>query len=185
MDDRLHFLIEFHMGHSALEEERVKCRHCTGLVHEMGWNITLTGDHVVRWAIAELEAGQTSEALVRLAAVKEPATWRDVADLFRVAYTDLGYDKFTKDQHLLRHAKEIAIRIADGRTAPAEGCGYIWNICEHLEFPSDLDGFTLDMLCAGCHPQLGTPLDDAGLHREIIKYARSIVDRISESNNKA
>ena len=183
MDDRLHFLIEYHMGHSALEEERVKGRHCTGLVGEMGWNITVTGDHVVRWAIAELDAGQTSKALVRLAAVQEPTTWRDVAELFRVAYADLGYDRFTKEQHLLRHVKEIATRIVDGRMDPAEGCGYIWYIGEQAGFPREIDAWTLDMLCAGCHPETGMSLDESSLHREIVNYARRIVDQASTPNN--
>ena len=69
--------------------------------------------------------------------------------------------------------------------APGEGCGYLWYICEHLDFPSPIDGFTLDILCAGCDPRLGTPLNEVGLHGEIIQYARSIVDQTPESNNKA
>lgn len=110
------------MGHSALEEERVKCSDCSGLVHDMGWNITLTGDHVVRWAIAELDAGQTSDALVKLAAIQVPTTWRDVGELFRTAYTDLGYDRSTKEQHLLMYATEIAGRVVNGSMDPIEGC---------------------------------------------------------------
>ncbi len=176
VDDRLYFLIEYHMGHSALEEERVKGRDCSGLVHDMGWNITLTGDHVVRWAIGELDAGRTSEALARLAAVQEPTTWRDVAELFRVAYADLGYDRLTKEQHLLLYAKEIAGRIVRGSIDPIEGCAGIWYIGEHLQFPAAFDLQTCDSLLAGYDPVTNATLDETSRRREIIRYASTISD---------
>ncbi len=180
MDDRLHFLIEYHMGHSALEEDKVKGRDCTGLVDDMGWSITLTGDHVVRWAIGELDAGRTSEALVILAAVQEPTIWRDVAELFHVAYKDLGYDRISKDQHLLRHVQEIATRIVNGSMPAAEGCKYIWYIGEHLDFPDPIDIQDWDYLINGCQPITDKPLDKPSLQSEIVKYARKIIDHASQ-----
>ena len=60
----------------------------------------MTGDDAVAWAAAEIDLGRSSDSLILLASLPKPTTWRNVMELFRKAYADLGYDKLTAEEHL-------------------------------------------------------------------------------------
>jgi hypothetical protein len=173
MDDRFHFLLEYHMGHTPLEENVCKFCEEAHLSYRYSRD-ALTGEDAIAWAGAELNAGRTSDALLKLGSLPRPTLWRDAFELFHAAYADLGYDKFSREEHLRADRREIANRIIDGRMSPRNVCWHIWRVVEHLDFPSDIDAVDCDMLLASCDPVTKEIPDETSPDAKIIQYARTI-----------
>jgi hypothetical protein len=151
-----------------------------------------TGDDAVDWAICELESGNDSDSLRRVAGERKPALLSELAPHLDIAYSSLGYDRLVAETIRLRYVThlicQIAKEIIDGTRQPLRGRDDICEVFAWFSFDQLIDMFECVNefewfeMYNGFHPDSLDPTAEADLVPHILQYATKLVEKQNDQS---
>ena len=96
-----------------------------------------TGEDLISWAVAMLEAGSGAHNVGILAGL----TMREAAEIeeyFRRSLRELRWSEPERRESLLWYARESAAKVLRGELMPREGCECVYRVVLALEFSREL-----------------------------------------------
>jgi hypothetical protein len=126
-----------------------------------------TGEDLIAWAAAMLEAGSEARNVGILAGLTAHEA-DEAAEYFARSLRELGWSEPGRRESLLWYARESAARTLRGELTPFEGCGRVYEVARALNYPRELSGW--QCLALGHDPETFDDLEgeqyEAAVRRE-------------------